>query len=112
MLQADNRAFGQLIRHINEVDTDDTVLMIQVENEIGMLENARDHSASARKEYAKGVPAELTAFLKKNRNSLDPALAQRWKDHGSKMSGSWTEVFGDDVYNRRILHGVELRQSM
>ena len=98
VLQADNRAFGQLIRHINEVDTDHTVLMIQVENEIGMLENARDHSSLARQEYAKGVPAELTAFLKKNRNSLDPTLAQRWKDHGSKMSGTWTEVFGDDVY--------------
>lgn len=49
VLKADNRAFEKFVRHINEVDYDDTVLMFQIENEIGMLENARDHSALANK---------------------------------------------------------------
>lgn len=98
VLKADNRAFEKFVRHINEVDYDDTVLMFQIENEIGMLENARDHSALANKNYAEGVPPQLTSFMRKNLKSLDPALAKRWKDNGQKMSGSWTEVFGDDIF--------------
>lgn len=98
VLKADNRAFEKFVRHINEVDYDDTVLMFQIENEIGMLENARDHSALANKNYAEGVPPQLTSFMRKNLKSLDSSLAKRWKDNGQKMSGSWTEVFGDDIF--------------
>lgn len=98
VLKADNRAFEKFVRHINDVDYDDTVLMFQIENEIGMLENARDHSALANKNYAKGVPPQLTSFMRNNLKSLDSSLAKRWKDNGQKMSGSWTEVFGDDIF--------------
>lgn len=55
VFQADNRAFTSFIRHIKEIDPmKETVIMIQVENEIGMLESARDHSEMANKEYEKG----------------------------------------------------------
>ena len=44
---ADTRAFAALLAHLAEVDSRDaTVLMIQVENEIGMLPIARDRSAA------------------------------------------------------------------
>ena len=55
VFQADNKAFMALIHHLKAVDTDRTVLMIQVENEIGMLESARDHSPLANREYDKGA---------------------------------------------------------
>ena len=38
------------MRHIKEVDgTQHTVLMMQVENEVGVLGDSRDHSAAADK---------------------------------------------------------------
>lgn len=45
VLQADQRAFTQWLQHIAAADRDEgTVIMIQIENEIGMLEDARDYS--------------------------------------------------------------------
>ena len=48
VLQADQRAFTQWLKHIAAADRDEgTVIMIQIENEIGMLEDARDYSPEA-----------------------------------------------------------------
>lgn len=56
VFQADNTAFTSLIRHIKKIDPQkETVIMLQVENEIGMLESARDYSDIANKEYNKGT---------------------------------------------------------
>ena len=46
VLQADLKAFTALMRHVKETATD-VVTMVQIENEIGMLESARDHSPLA-----------------------------------------------------------------
>lgn len=98
VFEADSRAFTEWLRHVDVYDTDGTVLMIQIENEIGMLESARDHSVAAQAEYDKGVPPRLTEFLKKHKNELHPDILARWRKNGMKMSGSWGEVFGDDIY--------------
>lgn len=97
--QADSRAFKAWLSHLADVDKDGTVLMVQIENEIGMLEDARDYSAAAQREYDKGVPSQLMAFLEKNKKSLHPQLLERWRDNGMKRAGSWREVFGDDIYS-------------
>jgi len=45
---ADARAFAALMRHIREADGEaHTVIMIQVENEVGVLGPSRDHSPLA-----------------------------------------------------------------
>lgn len=81
VFEADNRAFTQLMRHISAVDShDNTVIMVQVENEIGMLEDARDHSPAADKAYRSSVPGELLSALK------------------LEKKGTWAQVFGTDVY--------------
>ena len=52
VLQADLKAFSALMRHILEKDPQrEVVIMMQIENEIGMLESARDHSPLAEKAY-------------------------------------------------------------
>ncbi len=52
VLQADLKAFSALMRHIREKDPQrEVVVMMQIENEIGMLESARDHSPLAEKVY-------------------------------------------------------------
>ena len=48
VFQADQKAFNRLMAHLAATDTQErTVVMVQVENEIGMLEEARDHSPEA-----------------------------------------------------------------
>jgi hypothetical protein len=52
VLQADLKAFSALMQHIAQKDPQrEVVIMVQIENEIGMLESARDHSALAEKAY-------------------------------------------------------------
>ncbi len=95
VFQADNRVFEALVRRI-VTSGQDVVSMIQVENEIGMLESARDHSKIADEIYDKGVPASLISFLKKQK--LHPWLQQRFRPNGK----SWKEVFGDDIFSDEI----------
>ncbi len=93
---ADARAFAALMRHIKEVDgTQHTVLMMQVENEVGVLGDSRDRSDAANKAFAGAVPAELTAYLKAHRDTLYPDLRELWEANGTKTAGTWTEVFGE-----------------
>lgn len=98
VLKADQKAFEALLNHIKKYDTEGKVILVQVENEIGMLEEARDYSSLAQKEYAKGVPAALTEYLKEHKKNLHPSLLNKWNGNGNKTSGSWKEVFGDDIF--------------
>lgn len=78
-LNADKRAFAALLRHLKETDSQQrTVIMIQVENEPGALDTARDHSPAANALFAGPVPGELVRAL-------------------HKSPGTWTEVFGNDA---------------
>ncbi|RYD48197.1 MAG: hypothetical protein EOP60_16115, partial [Sphingomonadales bacterium] len=61
---ADARAFAGLMRHLKQVDGDrHTVIMVQVENEIGFLPTAREHGPAADAVFAKwkGGEEEFTA---------------------------------------------------
>lgn len=101
--KADSKAFTAWLSHVAEVDRDHgTVIMVQIENEIGMLEDARDHSKTAGKLFKAEVPSELISYLQRNRASLHPYMAEKWKDNGSKTKGTWTEIFGDDIYTDEI----------
>ena len=97
VFQSDNKAFEALVKHICETGSD-VVTMIQVENEIGMLEDARDHYPLAEEVYQKGVPQELISYLKKNQKTLHPWLKARFDAKGK----TWKEVFGDDIYTDEI----------
>lgn len=113
VFQADNRAFEMLIKHL-VVTGQDVVSMIQVENEIGMLESARDHSKLSDETYKKGVPSELVTYLKKYLEELHPWLKKRIKlsigattpksslNREDLGGSSWTSVFGDDLYTDEI----------
>ncbi len=102
VFQADNRAFTAWLKHIAETDKDGTVIMIQIENEIGMLEDARDHSPVADRLFSAPVPGELTSYLQKNRKSLHPQMAEKWQKQGSRKQGTWQEMFGDDIFTDEI----------
>ena len=59
---ADSRAFAALMRHIKEVDTQHTVVMMQVENEIGVLGDSRDRNESGQQGF-RGTRAQRAAGL-------------------------------------------------
>jgi beta-galactosidase GanA len=76
-LAADRNAFVRLMQHLKEADPQNTVVMVQVENESGSYGLARDHSPQADKLFAGAIPAPLADKLGKK--------------------GSWTQVFGRDA---------------
>lgn len=94
-MEADARAFAALMRYIKEVDSaEQTVIMMQVENEPGILTTPRDFCPEAEAAFNGPIPKELGDYLKKNRKNLTPQLEKVWKENGSKTSGTWEEVFG------------------
>lgn len=93
--KADADAFAAVMRHIRQVDGEDhTVLMMQVENEVGVLGDSRDRSETANDAFTGPIPRELSAYLAQHRNDLVPELEARWNTAGAKTSGSWETVFG------------------
>lgn len=104
-LAADSAAFRALMAHLKQVDgKQHSVLMVQVENEVGMLPDARDHSADADVAFAAPVPRALTDYLAAHRDTLTPSLKAVWEAHGSKTGASWAETFGagietDEIFN-------------
>ncbi|KQM34135.1 glycoside hydrolase [Sphingomonas sp. Leaf10] len=68
---ADKKAFVALMRYLKDNDADNTVIMVQPENEVGVYQQGRDHSAKANRLFASAVPTKL----------------------GKR--GTWTQAFGD-----------------
>jgi hypothetical protein len=97
-VKADAAAYKALMHHLREVDSDKhTVIMMQIENEVGVLGDSRDRSAEANEAFAKPVPKQLTGYLQSHRLTLRPELKKTWDANGEKTAGSWTEVFGSGM---------------
>jgi beta-galactosidase GanA len=89
--QADSRAFAALMRHVRDEDSQQTVLMVQVENEVGYFGPGRDRSPEADALFRGNVPDALLHALASTRSQLSPELAAHFNQQGH----TWTEVFGD-----------------
>ena len=111
ILEADAKAFAQLMKHVAEVDKRHTVVMVQIENEPGLQGTPRDYSAAANQAWNSPVPADLMHYLKAHKKQLKPDLAQAWQEQGYKMQGTWEEVFGKSITqpdeSGRIVHLTE-----
>ncbi|HEY6806371.1 MAG TPA: DUF5597 domain-containing protein [Pyrinomonadaceae bacterium] len=94
-VEADARAFAAFMRHIREIDQDKhTVIMVQVENEIGMIPDSRDRSAIANSLFSQPVPSDLMDYLQKEKELLIPEFRAVWANNGYKVRGAWEEIFG------------------
>jgi hypothetical protein len=97
LLAADRRAYVEFLRHLAEVDRGHRVVMVQVENEVGLLGDSRDRSPVAEQAWSDPVPAELLARLaREDEAPLRPELSALWARQGRRTTGTWAEVFGDD----------------
>ena len=77
-LEADKKAFVELMKHLKKIDKDHTVIMVQVQNEVGTYQSVRDFSALAQQYFTAQVPVDLIQQLK-------------------LKSGTWAQVFGKDA---------------
>lgn len=77
-LEADKKAFVELMRHIKKVDKDQRVILVQVQNEVGTYGAARDYSEHAQKIFEAEVPQILREAL-------------------NLPKGNWPTVFKDDA---------------
>ncbi len=92
---ADARAFAAMMRHLKEVDaTEQTVIMIQIENEVGLHGHPRDYNPLAEAAFSGSVPKALTDWLTAHRDSLLPETLEAWEAGGFRTEGSWEEIFG------------------
>ena len=94
-MEADARAFAALMRHIGQVDARRTVVMMQVENESGLLGTRRDHSPAAQARYREAIPAPLAAYLRAHRQTLSPYLLAR--TNFDALDADWATAFRDDA---------------
>ena len=102
VLEADKRAFCRIMQHLRDHDAQEqTVIMVQVENEIGMIEVPRDYSADATRMYQSAVPQQLTDYLKKYQKSLHPYLKEKLQPK-AQAGANWPQLFGDDIYTEEI----------
>lgn len=103
VFNADKRTFENLMTFIKDFDSKEhTVIMVQVENEIGMLPSARDYQTLAEEAFQKPVPAELISYLQKNKEKLVPEFLEIWKRNGYKTSGNWEAIFGKGLHTDEI----------
>ena len=78
-LDADKAAFVALMGHLKVLDgSEHTILLVQVENESGIIGSPRDFSTESNKEFAGPVPADMLAAA-------------------HKQPGTWSEVFHGDA---------------
>ena len=102
VLEADKRAFCHVMAYLRDHDAlEQTVIMVQVENEIGMIEVPRDYSANATRLYQSAVPKQLTDYLKRHQKSLHPYLKEKLQPQ-AKAGANWAQLFGDDIYTEEI----------
>ena len=102
-MEADARAFAAVMKHIRGVDGEaHTVLLVQVENEVGVLGDSRDRSAAANQAFAGHVPQDLMAYLQQHRDTLIPEFRRVWEAAVTKSSGTWEQVFGSGSETDKI----------
>jgi hypothetical protein len=101
--KADANAFAAVMRHIREVDGDaHTVIMMQVENEVGCPGATRDQLPEAKAAFNAPVPRQLMDYMVKNKENLVSEFRQYWEAAGGKTSGTWAEVFGNQPMTNEI----------
>ena len=108
-IRADAVAFAALMKHIRQVDSNEqTVIMIQVQNEVGTNGGERDYSDAANSVYHSQVPEKLISNLMMKKSSLIPEFDQTWAENGYKTVGNWEQIFGGGAAGNEIFMAWQL----
>lgn len=101
VVKADSTAFKALMQHLRNIDSaHSTVLMVQVENEVGLLGGSRDVSPDAEARFRAPVPAGLIEMIRTRWPHLHKTLKKNLQFFLQELpllevaSASWAEAFG------------------
>ena len=94
LLAADTTSYRALMTHLADTDAEHTVILMQVENEVGLLGAARDRSTAALDAWNSEVPEALRRALREEPNSFEPAVREALTP-AAEREGSWADIFGD-----------------
>jgi len=104
---ADARAFATLMRWVREYDsTRQTVVMVQVQNEVGMIPEPRDHCQQSERAYRSPVPPALLSLT--TGGAIGPEVNALWRQAGHKTQGTWSEIFGDTPEGQELFTAWQL----
>jgi beta-galactosidase GanA len=102
-LEADARAYAEMMKHLAQTDKERTVVMIQVQNEVGLHGDTRDYHPKAVEAFNSPVPQPLMDYLVKfDGQRLLPELQAAWDSAGHRTAGTWEEVFGKSDYTDEL----------
>ncbi len=97
-LDADSRAFAALMKRISEIDScARTVIMAQVENEVGILGARRDYSPLAEAQFNSPVPDALLRHLQEHEETLHPQIARSVSRIVNGRELAWKDIFAEDA---------------
>jgi beta-galactosidase GanA len=121
-LKADKKAFVALMTHIKKIDdVQRTVIMMQVENEVGTYGYARDYGPKAEAQFNGPVPAEV---LKHKKSPVSLAASGTWKQVYGDYADEYFHAYsiakyigdiakaGRDVYNLPMYVNNSIRDSL
>ncbi len=92
-LQIESAAFQKLMETIKENKEDETVIAVQVENELGMIaETSRDYGEQAEELFYAQVPESVIKGLREA--GEDEYIKRAWQACGSPEKGDWQTVLG------------------
>ena len=94
LVAADARAFAAFIGHLTAIDDAGTVIMIQVENEIGLLGSARDRSAPALAAWNAAVPDVVVELARNDPDALPAGIAEAVL--AAPAGAAWSQLAGND----------------
>lgn len=94
LVAADARAFAAFIGHLTAIDDAGTVIMIQVENEIGLLGSARDRSAPALAAWNAAVPDVVVELARNDADALPAGIAEAVL--AGPAGAAWSQLTGND----------------
>lgn len=121
-LKADKKAFVALMAHIKKIDdVQRTVIMMQVQNEVGTYGYARDYGPKAEAQFNAPVPAEV---LKHKKSPVVLAATGTWKQVYGDYADEYFHAYsvakyigeiakaGRDVYNLPMYVNNSIRDSL
>lgn len=113
-IDADARAFTALLSHLQEIDPsggEETVIAVQVENEVGLLGDSRDRGVLAEKAFKGAVPLDLVKKLDEQWDVLNEEIKSNLGHFRKTLSTttgpqrdnlSWGQLFGESPQTDEI----------
>ncbi|KAI7283635.1 glycoside hydrolase [Hortaea werneckii] len=98
-MRADARAYARLMQHIHDTDRDyATVIMMQVENEVGVLGDSRDYGQLAEQAFSEPIPNDLRQFLNNEWAQMNQTFRSNFQHlHETSLDEMthWKDLGGD-----------------